>query len=133
MRSRRKKTGDEADVDMTPMLDVVFILLIFFIVTSTFLNEVGFDMTPPPNNDDAPPTKTQALNIYIDDGNAITVDGRPVDIGSVRANIERRKAEVPDIAVMILVDGDAQNRYVVEVFDQAKLASIQNVNVVEAQ
>ena len=56
-----------------------------------------------------------------------------MDIKSVRANIERRKAENPEISVVILADGEAQNRYVVEVFDQAKRASIENVNVLEAQ
>ncbi|MBB35174.1 MAG: biopolymer transporter ExbD [Hirschia sp.] len=133
MRKRRNRASDEAEVDMTPMLDVVFILLIFFIVTSTFLSEVGFDLTPPPQNDGPPPKPVPAVNIYIDESNAISVDGRPVDIKSVRANIERRKAENPEISVVILADGDAQNRYVVEVFDQAKRASIENVNVLEAQ
>ena len=133
MRRRRKAGGDEADVDMTPMLDVVFILLIFFIVTSTFLSEKGFDLTPPPPPPPGePPPRTKAVNIFIDGSNAITVDSRPVDLGSVRANIERKKAENPETAVVIIASSQAQNRFVVEVFDQAKLANIENVNVLEA-
>ncbi len=133
MRRRKSGSSDEAEVDMTPMLDVVFILLIFFIVTSTFLSEVGFDLTPPPPSPDDPNRKTKpAVTINIDDTNGIFVDGRFTDIGSVRANIERRKAETPEVSVVIVASPGAKNRYVVEVFDQAKLSNIQNVNVVEA-
>lgn len=133
MRKRRSAEADEAEVDMTPMLDVVFILLIFFIVTSTFLNEYGFDLTPPPPT---PPDQIikpkPAVTINVDETNMIFVDGRPTDIGSVRANIERRKAENPEIAVVIVASTEAKNRYVMEVFDQAKLSNVANVNVVPA-
>ena len=116
---------------MTPMLDVVFILLIFFIVTATFLNEVGFDLTPPPPpNENTPPSRVQAVQIYIDEANFIQVDGRFTDVGAVRANIERRKAEVPDISVVVQAHPDARNRYVLQVIDQAKQASIENVALV---
>jgi biopolymer transport protein ExbD len=126
---RRKKVDDDAKADMTPMLDVVFILLIFFIVTSTFLSEVGFDLTPPPPSPDANPPKVKSVNIYVDDANFITVDGRSVDISAVRANIERKKAENPETSVSVLSHPDAQNKYVLHVVDQAKLANIANVNV----
>ena len=131
MRNRRKSGDDTAEPDMTPMLDVVFILLIFFIVTSTFLNEVGFDQTPPPPSDQPPP-KVKSVNIFIDSTNLIQVDGRTTDINAVRANIERKKAENPNISVAIVADADARNQYVVEVYDLAKQANVESVNVAQA-
>lgn len=125
---RRKKPVDEAEVDMTPMLDVVFILLIFFIVTSTFLSEEGMDLTPPPPsppNVDQP--KQKAVNIYVDESNFIQVDGRITDVSAVRANIERKKAEFPDISVVVQVHPEAKNLYALKVVDEARLANIANV------
>ena len=133
MRRRRKSSNDEAQVDITPMLDVVFILLIFFIVTSTFLNEVGLDLTPPPPSKGDPPPEMRAMNIYIDESNLIRVDGRATDISSVRANIERRKAEFPNISVVVQAHAEAKNRFVLQVIDQAKLANIENVALVGSQ
>ncbi|MEM6625357.1 MAG: biopolymer transporter ExbD [Pseudomonadota bacterium] len=135
MRRRRRGGGsDEAKVDMTPMLDVIFILLIFFIVTSTFLNEVGFDLTPPPPAPDNPNQQTvPAVQIYVDEASLIRVDGRPTDIGSVRANIERRKAEVPEISVVVQAHPSAKNRFVLQIIDQAKSANIDNVALVGSQ
>ncbi len=124
---RRKKPIDEAEVDMTPMLDVVFILLIFFIVTSTFLNERGMDLTPPPPSDGPPPPKAKAESIYVDESNFIQVDGRITDISAVRANIERKKAEFPDISVVVQVHPEAKNLYALKVVDEARLANIANV------
>jgi len=111
------------------MLDVVFILLIFFIVTSTFLSEVGFDLTPPPPSDNPNPPKVKSVNIYVDEDSFIQVDGRTTDVSAVRANIERKKAENPETSVSITSHPDAKNKFVLHVVDQAKLANIQNVNV----
>ncbi len=125
---RRKKPVDEAEVDMTPMLDVVFILLIFFIVTSTFLSEEGMDLTPPPPSPPQENKITQkAVNIYVDETNFIQVDGRITDLSAVRANIERKKAEFPDISVVVQVHPNAKNLYALKVVDEARLANIQNV------
>lgn len=130
---RRKKPVDEAEVDMTPMLDVVFILLIFFIVTSTFLSEQGFDLTPPPPSNGPPPPKAKAINIYVDDGNFIRVDGRFTDISAVRANIERKKAEFPDISVIVQAHPEAKNLYALKIVDEAKSANIANVAFVGSE
>ena len=91
MRGRTHRAPEEANVDLTPMLDVVFILLIFFIVTSTFAQEetIGLEPPPPPSPDQQDQPQVPAILIYIDESNLITVNGRVTDIGSVRANIER--------------------------------------------
>jgi biopolymer transport protein ExbD len=132
MRGRKGRAQDEANVDLTPMLDVVFILLIFFIVTATFAQEEALGLEPPP-----PPAPEQqqeqvpAILIFVDDTNLITVNGRPTDIGSVRANIERVRAENPESAVVIQASPKTKSGVVVLIRDAAYNAGFKDrVNLV---
>ena len=137
MRGRTARAPDEANVDLTPMLDVVFILLIFFIVTSTFAREeaIGLEPPPPPPPPDQPiPEQQQAILIYIDESNLITVNGRPTDIGSVRANIERVVAENPQSALVIQAHPKTRSGIVVKIRDEAYNAGFTDrVNIVISQ
>jgi biopolymer transport protein ExbD len=137
MRGRTARAPDEANVDLTPMLDVVFILLIFFIVTSTFAREeaIGLEPPPPPPPPDQPiPEQQQAILIYIDESNLITVNGRPTDIGSVRANIERVVAENPQSALIIQAHPKTRSGIVVKIRDEAYNAGFTDrVNIVISQ
>ena len=135
MRGRTHRVPEEANVDLTPMLDVVFILLIFFIVTSTFAQEetIGLEPPPPPS----PETDQQpvsAILIYIDESNLITVNGRVTDIGSVRANIERVRAENPESQVVIQAHPKSRNGVIVLIRDAAYNAGYTTgVNLVLSQ
>ncbi|MEO0982017.1 MAG: biopolymer transporter ExbD [Pseudomonadota bacterium] len=134
MRGRLKRAPEEAEVNLTPMLDVVFILLIFFIVTSTFIQEQALRLEPPP----PPPPLDQiieplpAIVIYVDDEGLIRVNGRVADIGSVRANIERLRAERPESAVIIQAHPQARNGLIVNIRDQAQSADVNKVNIILA-
>jgi biopolymer transport protein ExbD len=133
MRGRKVRNPDEANVDLTPMLDVVFILLIFFIVTATFAQEEALGLEPPPPP--APETDQQeqvpAILILIDETNLITVNGRATDIGSVRANIERVRAETPESAVVIQAHPKAKSGVIVLIRDAAYNAGYKDrVNLV---
>jgi biopolymer transport protein ExbD len=99
---KRRTDQDENEIDMTPMLDVVFIMLIFFIVTASFVNEVGLGVNRPPTTDQPPPN-TENTNIVfrISESNEITLAGRRIDIRAVRANVERLHAEKPEASVVI--------------------------------
>ncbi|MEL6245845.1 MAG: biopolymer transporter ExbD [Pseudomonadota bacterium] len=132
MRGRAAKAPVEADVDLTPMLDVVFILLIFFIVTSTFVQEraLGLEPPPPPPPPDVQIEPKPSIIIYIDQDGLIRVNGRVSDAGAVRANIERLKAENPESAVIIQAHPEARNGLIVDIRDQAASAGIPNVNIV---
>ena len=94
---------EESQVDLTPMLDVVFIMLIFFIVTSTFVKESGVDVTRP-SAETAVPTDASSIQIGITGNNQIYFDKRLVDKRAVRANIEKGLAESPGAAVIIIAD-----------------------------
>jgi len=129
---RRRSSGlsEEADVDLTPMLDVVFIMLIFFIVTASFIKEVGLDLNRPEGGD-APQVVTENENILIqitNDG-LIFIDRRSVDVRAVRANIERLRAERPNGQVIVAPGEASQNGLLVEVMDQARLAGAKEISL----
>ena len=130
MRGRRTKEVEEAQVDLTPMLDVVFILLIFFIVTAVFLTEEAIPLEPPPPNSDTPSDPVPTILIRVDADNLIFVNNRPADISAVRANIERLRAETPNSAVIIQAHPEAKNGLIVRIRDQAASASIEKVNLI---
>ena len=119
---------DETQVDITPMLDVVFIVLIFFIVTSTFVKESGVDVTRP---DAETAVKTDALTIQIGitANNQIWFDKRLVDKRAVRANVEKGLAESPGAAVIIVADALSNTEALIDVMDQARLAGAQSISV----
>lgn len=137
MRGRTTREAESAEIDLTPMLDVVFILLIFFIVTSTFAREEAIGLEPPPPP--APEEQLQqnqvpAILIYVDESNLITINGRIADISSVRANIERVIAETPNSSVIIQAHPKTKSGVVVKIRDEAYNAGFRDrVNIVISQ
>lgn len=132
MRGRSQKAADNAEIDLTPMLDVVFILLIFFIVTSTFAREqaIGLEPPPPPSPNTEQQQSVPAILILIDESNLITVNGRVTDIGSVRANIERVIAETPNSSLIIQAHPRTRSGVVVKIRDEAYNAGFKDrVNI----
>ena len=119
---------EESQVDLTPMLDVVFVMLIFFIVTSTFVKESGVDVTRP-NAETAVPTDASSIQIGITSNNQIYFDKRLVDKRAVRANIEKGLAESPGAAVIIVADALSNTETLIEVMDQSRLAGAENISV----
>ena len=121
---------EEAGIDLTPMLDVVFIMLIFFIVTASFVKEAGFDVNRPPNTDQ-PPRDAERKNILINvaaDGR-LYINRRPVDPGALTANIKRLHAENPKGAVVIQAEDDSMNEYLITVMDAARKAGVYDVAI----
>ena len=119
---------EENQIDLTPMLDVVFIMLIFFIVTSTFVKESGVDVSRP-NADTAVVTESNSIQIGITSSNQIFMDKRQIDKRAVRANVERGLAENAGAAVIIVADADSKTETLIEVMDQSRLAGATNVSV----
>ena len=119
---------EESEIDITPMLDVVFIMLIFFIVTATFIKEAGIDVNRP---DAATAVKQEKANILIAIGpnNDIWIDRRQVDIRSVRPNIERLHAENPQGSVVIQADKESKTDTLIQVMDASRQAGVFNVSI----
>ena len=123
MRRRSYSSGaggeDEGVIDLTPMLDVVFIMLIFFIVTATFIKEAGIEVNRPDANTADQKDDTTVL-VAINADNSIWIDKRRVDVRSVRANIERLHAENPEGGVVIQADELASVKTFTMVLDAAR-------------
>jgi biopolymer transport protein ExbD len=128
MRRRRAADSDESEVNLTPMLDVVFIMLIFFIVTASFVKESGIDISRP---DAATAERKEKGNILvaITSENQIWIDRRQVDPRALRANIERLYAENPHGSVIIQADEESKNKLLVQVMDAARLAGVKSVSL----
>jgi biopolymer transport protein ExbD len=124
---RQLDTGtDESTVDITPMLDVVFIMLIFFIVTATFIKESGIDVDKPEAATAVVQEKASIL-IAIDASDRIWIDRRQVDVRSVRSIVERLHAENPKGSVVIQADRDSRNEMLVQVMDASRRAGVYEI------
>lgn len=127
--ARKVRTEEEdAQIDMTPMLDVVFIMLIFFIVTTVFVKEAGIEVNKP-DASEAGIRKNANIFIAITDDGSVWLDKREVSVESVRANIERLLTEQPTDYVIIQADVKAKHGVVVKVMDQVKAAGVDRISV----
>lgn len=128
--------GDDSKIDLTPMLDVVFILLIFFVVTATFLSETAISAASSDNNNlDPPPESDEKRNILFEIGpnNEIILNGnpRPVIQTQIRSNIDQLKAENPAASVIIQPDPASNVSTLVLIMDAARQAGMVNISIVE--
>ncbi|HHP0481293.1 TPA: ExbD/TolR family protein [Vibrio campbellii] len=121
-------SSDEAAIDMTPMLDIVFIMLIFFIVTTSFVKEAGLEVNRPTASS-AQTVKKGNIMVAIGAAGDVWVDKRRIEVDAVRANIERLRAESPDGAVVIQADTEANAGVVVKVMDQIKMAGVESISI----
>ena len=126
MRRHHSTADEEAGIDLTPMLDIVFIMLIFFIVTSSFIKESGISVERPSAASAAEQPKGNILIAVSADGE-IWIDRKQVDIRAVRAAVERLRVDQPDSTVVVQADKDARSGLVIRVMDQAKLAGVEAV------
>lgn len=129
MRQRHSlKQKGATDVNMTPMIDMVFILLIFFIVSTSFVRETGIDINRPSANTAVQQSKGNIL-VAINERGEIWMENRRIDIRAVRANVERLHAENPEVAVVIQADKASATGSLIQVMDQVRLAGVGNISV----
>lgn len=125
---RHLSAPEETELDMTPMLDIVFIMLIFFIVTSSFVKESGVTVSSPQAST---ATAQENANIFIaiTEQGEVWMDRRPVDVRSVRAIVARLHADNPEGSVIIQPDAQAATHTLVEVMDQVRLAGVESIAI----
>ncbi len=128
MRRRRDRRKSGSEVNLTPMLDVVFIMLIFFIVTASFVKESGIEISRPGASTAVRKEKGNIL-IAISANDQIWMNRRQVDPRALRANIERAHAENPQGAVIIQADKEAKTGLLVKVMDAARAAGVKSVSL----
>ncbi|WP_295680393.1 biopolymer transporter ExbD [uncultured Nevskia sp.] len=131
MSRRHAEESEDTGIDLAPMLDFVLNLLIFFIITTSFVKESGIQVSRP-----------QALTAeHKDSGNIliairpngdIWMDKRRVNVGDIRNAIERLHIERPDDTVVIIADKDSQTGVLTKVMDQVKLGGVGDVSIAAA-
>jgi biopolymer transport protein ExbD len=136
--SSRKRTGkkvageDSAAIDLTPMLDVIFIMLIFFIVTGSFVRETTLEVQRKQASNAESTGPADTISILISATNEIWIKGRRVDVRAVRANINRMHAENPKASVMITAHQASTMEAVVAVVDSSREAGVYAVSLTTA-
>lgn len=128
MRRHIIKAEEEQLIDLTPMLDVVFIMLIFFIVTASFVKETGIEVNRP-NASTADAQENAVILIAVNHKSEIWIDKRRIDIRAVRSNIERLRAENINGNVVIQADEKATVDLIVKVMDAAREAGVENISL----
>ena len=123
---RRGSQG--VDINMGPLIDMVFLLLIFFVVTTSFVKETGLDVQRPVASTAEVKEKGNILIGVSGDGR-IFIDRKEIDIRSVRAHIERFLAENPESGVVVVADKMSQTGQVIEIMDHCRLAGAKNVSI----
>jgi len=121
-RSRKYKQQLDTKVDMTPMLDIVFIILIFFIVTAVFLTEKGIDLTQ--SNDGGDPPRESAIGVYVFADGSASVNGRLTDVQAVPARVQILRVDNPGAAVSIRAEHETAFKNLVYLEDQFEIADI---------
>ena len=123
-RSVRVAKADDSDVNVTPLLDIVFIMLIFFIVTATFIKEPGVEITRP-EAQTAEDQRLVSMLVAIESDNSIWINREEVALDGVRARLERLRRENPRGSAVIQADASAHSRTLVRVLEQIRAAGVQ--------
>ncbi len=128
MRAKRRREQPQSEVNMTPMLDVVFIMLIFFIVTASYVKEAGVEVNRPPAVTATSKAKGNIL-IAITENGQIWIDRNQVEPRALRTHIERLHSENPQGSIIIQADKNSQNHLLIAVMDAAKAAKVNRISI----
>jgi len=127
---RRHHADEEAEINITPMLDIVFIMLIFFIVTTSFVKEKGLDISRPQQSKNQKVDKDKLpIVVRIDATSVVRIGDRIIEPNAVRANLEREHARKPESLLILAMHPDAEADAMVNVLDGANIVGIYNVSV----
>lgn len=130
VRSRRHRDS-ESVINMAPLIDLIFLLLIFFIVTTSFVRETGIEVDRPSASTTVPQQKGNVL-IGINENGRVYYEQKEIDVRAVRAHVERALAENPETGVVIVADRGSRTGVVIKVMDQCRLSGAKNVAIAAA-
>ncbi len=128
IRYARMRRGSGAELNMAPLIDIIFILLIFFIVTTSFVKEAGVDVERPVAATAETKEKTNMV-IGVDKDGLVHIENQVVDIRSVRSHMERFLAEIPEGSVVIAADKASATGIVIAILDACRLAGVKQISV----
>lgn len=128
MWRRRGRASEEQGVDMSPLIDMVFILLIFFMVTTTFVKDAQVELDRP-SASSAKPASTKAIRITLDRRGEVYVDGRPVRAWMLQGSVREQLRSGADRPVLVITDGAVAAQKLIDVIDECRLAGARDVAV----
>ncbi|MCH8895080.1 MAG: biopolymer transporter ExbD [Proteobacteria bacterium] len=128
MARRHATQEEETEINITPMLDVVFIMLIFFIVTTSFIKETGIDPNRP-EAETASPNAHGNILIAISEFDQVWMNKGQVELAQIRAMVESAVAEIPESSVIIIADEKASTGVLIDLMDQVRLGGVANIMV----
>ena len=128
MALRRLRDDDETEINVTPMLDIVFIMLIFFIVTASFVREPGIDPQRPPAETATEKSRGNVL-IAISASGEIWMDRRAIELTEIRARVEAILSDNPESSAVIIADEGADSGILIDLMDQIQAGGIGNISI----
>ena len=128
MRRMRERTDEQQTVDISPLIDMVFILLIFFMVSTTFVKDMQLDLERPTAGS-ASTASTQAIRLYIDNAGDTFLDGQPIQVWVIQSRLRELLSGMSDPSVLVVTDENVPAGRLVEVVDQARMAGAGDVGV----
>jgi biopolymer transport protein ExbD len=126
--ARRHASKDEPEINITPMLDIVFIMLIFFIVTTSFIRETGVEVQKP-NALTAEPRPQGNVLIAIRPNDEIWMNRKSIELHEVKTQVERARAENPESSAVLIADQSARTGLLIEVMDQVQAGGITRISI----
>ena len=128
MQRRRQNRDEDMDINITPMLDIVFIMLIFFIVTTSFVKETGIDPKRPIAETATAKPRGNIL-IGVDTGGQIWMNNRQIELSQVRQLVEDAVAETPESSVVLVSDETSPTGVLIDIMDQVRLSGVTDISV----
>jgi len=128
IQAKKRRSAGPIELNMGPLMDLVFLLLIFFIVTTTFVKETGIDVHRPSAKTAAKQEKSTIL-IGVSKEGTVYMENRVIDVRSVRANVEKALAENPESGVIVVADKKSNTGTIVNIIDQCRLAGAKGVSI----
>ena len=128
MLRRREQKSNEAAVDLTPMIDMTFILLIFFMVSTTFVKDMKIDIDRPGAQTQSV-ASTKAVRLYIDKQGEVYLEGEPVRTWVIQSRVRDLIKGMTQKSVLVVTDESVPSQKLIEVIDQARLAGAEDVGV----
>ncbi|WP_201022817.1 biopolymer transporter ExbD [Thiomicrospira sp. WB1] len=125
----RKRTQEDNNIDISPLIDMVFILLIFFMVSATFVKDMDLEINRPKASSSTP-SSTQALRVYIDQSGDTYLDEKPIRVWMIQSKLRDMLRTSTDSTVLVVTDESVPSRKLIEVVDQCRLAGAEDVGVV---
>jgi len=128
MRFRQRRTDNPTDVDVSPLIDMVFILLIFFMVTTTFVKDMKLDINRP-SASSASKADSKVVRVYIDNTGAVYIDNSPVKLWAIQSKVREMLRAATDKNVLVITDDNIPVKTLIDVVDECRMSGAKDVAV----